>query len=229
MAYSDASPAEIEERVRAPKRATRKSTRAPRSTACPTQSEIWGEWRAKRNRRGTLLAAFAAAGAALANGLLDERADKREITPAEELLQAIDISRDIRRVIGRLDISGDTDAAAWVTIRPDQTAVNPTPALGRPAVIRPSAAIEGAVIEVFYRHCREVLQDLVPLLDAVIRGEGWSIARSFDRIRRAPKMEAGVWVATFRVSRPTSSPADFPNATRERTSPTFSARHRIAA
>jgi len=54
---------------------------------------------------------------------------------------------------------------------------------------------------VFYRHGRDVLADLVPRLDEVIRGQGWVIARSFDRLRRAPKMEAGVWLASFRLSR----------------------------
>lgn len=194
MAYADASPAAIEGRLRTtpkpPPKPARKST-------CPTQAEIWPQQRfrglvrrrrtlkatvdaARRVAGAILLRAAKAAGAAIGGGLLDERAKVRAPTPAERLLAAIDADREVRRVVGRVDVSGASNAACWAIARED--------------------AAGGAVLEVFYRHGRDVLADLAKVVEALCRALGWKIGRALDRIRRAPKMESGVWVAGFTLS-----------------------------
>src|SRR5690606_21948343 len=77
-------------------------------------------------------------------------------SPREDLLSALDADRRIRAVVGRLDVSGASDAAAWATV---------AEADGR------------TVLEIHYRHGREVLQELAQAAEDVIIGEGWTIRR----------------------------------------------------
>lgn len=203
MAYSDLSPADVETRLRGvskpvPKTVPKTVPKNRRTARCPTQAEIWPQHRFRglvRKRRtlqatiraaqkaagGIFLAAAKAAGAAISAGLLEERAKVRAPTPAERLLAQLDAARAVRQVIGRLDVSGATNAAAWAS------------AEERDGV---------TVLRLFYRHGRDVLADLARVVETLLRDHGWRIGRTLDRIRRAPKMEAGVWEATFTLSPP---------------------------
>jgi hypothetical protein len=198
MAYADASPAAIEGRLRrVPKTVPKTVLKTKRTTRCPTQAEIWPQHRFRglvRKRRtlkatleasrrvagGILLKAARAAGAAIGGGLLEERRKVRKLTRAETLLLHIDADTAVRRVVGRVDVSGGSNAACWAATRTDPAGVTH--------------------LDVFYRHGRDVLVDLARVVDALVRARGWKVARTLDRIRRAPKMESGVWVAAWALS-----------------------------
>jgi len=137
--------------------------------------------RSMRAAGGIVIAAARAAGRAIAGGLLTGRRPVRERTPQEALLAALDASRDIRSLVGRIDVSGAQDAACWAVTREDA---------------------RGTVLEVFYRHGREVLADLTHGVQAVVSGQGWRIRSLLSRIDRARQHGPMAWVAVWGLSAP---------------------------
>lgn len=95
------------------------------------------------------------------------------------LLAALDASVAVRRVVGRLDISGSTQSAASATLTMD----------GPRATLR-----------LIYRHGLETLQDLAHAALAVAESQGWRAASIGPRIGPASQHGSGCYGATIALS-----------------------------
>lgn len=180
MAYADASPADIEGRLRATPKATPKRKRkAARTSAKPTEAAIWPSIRSRTKglttkKAGALFRAIARKlGAAILSGLLDPP-KKPQPKPVDALLLALDRSAEVRSLIGRVDVSGASDAAAWAKIIKGQ---------------------RGPELHVWYRHGREVLSGLLDALERVAIGAGRKVRSIWKRIERARQFGGSAFVA----------------------------------
>lgn len=194
MAYADLSP-----KIAAPEieRPPQKPRRKRQSVAQP-QTAIWPSVKQRTKgipgaKAASILRAVATKiGQAILNGLLDPP-EKPKPKPIDPLLLAVDRSSSVRALIGRVDVSGDSDGAAWAKL---------------------VAGARGRELHVWYRHGREVLADLLGVLERVADGSGHKVRSLWTRIERARQFGGSVFVAIIPLQ-PDASPRPAPEVTKK--------------
>lgn len=160
-----------------PKRQRRRKRRSP---VAPSQAQIWSQslrrFHGVAHRGGDILrGAIAFTGRRLlAGGFENAPAPAKKIDP---LLAAIEAAPAVRRAVGRLDISGAQDAAAWARLAPSAW---------------------GAELTLFYRFGRAVTQDLAAAAEAIFAEQNLRVVRQASPVLRS--RPGGAWAAVFQLA-----------------------------